>query len=149
MTANINDWLRDATGGASLRAMALKIGMPVPTLTRQSRATFQPATIVEIARAYDANPLEGLEALGLLTKKDLRAYRSAPDWRSVSDRELLDELERRLRAGQASDLLTSGDIEPAPREPLRLVTDDAPTDALDLPYAAGSSRDTGEEGDTP
>lgn len=44
--------------------------------------------------------------------------------------------------------LTRTTDEPA-RPPLRLVTDDAPTDVLDLPYAAGSSRDTGEEGDTP
>lgn len=144
----VNSWIRRTTEGHSIRAVALKIGVAQPTLSRQmSEHKVTPETVVAIARAYNANPLEGLEAQGLLNADDLAQYRVAPAWHKVSDRELLDEIERRLTSGAAGKELASGD-ETLNVAPPRLTLLSGEEIDGSLPYAADTERpgdDPGED----
>lgn len=133
MESKISHWIDRVTGGASLRSISRHLSISQPAFSRQLQEGRVSAEVVrDIARAYDASPLEGLEVLEFLTREELREYRAAPEWRKVSDRELLDEIERRLTSGVASNELASGDTPPSPplqltpREPVEWAADSSP-----------------------
>lgn len=72
-------WVRDVTGGASARQIALRIHRGHTSMQRWLRTGDPPAEVViDVARAYQADPIAGLLAAGCLSKDEL-----VPHLRSV------------------------------------------------------------------
>lgn len=78
-------WLDRATKLESDRQIARKVGLTHTTISRWRNAGTAPAEgIIRIARAYDADPIDGLVSAGIITQADLmngglrNAVRHAP-----------------------------------------------------------------------
>lgn len=99
---NTKEWLKTIGRGHAPTRMAEEAGLYRGTFSRQYNADkVPPDVIVAIARAYKADPLEGLVAAGLLTEEEVD--RVPPMSRAAfldtfTDLELLEELMRRVRA---------------------------------------------------
>ncbi|MBF6136686.1 hypothetical protein IU501_27290 [Nocardia otitidiscaviarum] len=92
-------WRDDIAGGDSERAIAARMGIGNNRVGRHLRESDPPVaeTVIDFARAYGANPVDGLVAAGLLTRDEaLRAAASEP-LRTASALQLLEELARRER----------------------------------------------------
>ncbi|MGQ4531812.1 hypothetical protein ACUH96_00735 [Dermabacteraceae bacterium P13077] len=156
----VHAWVRETTGRATDASVARKSGLNQTTYSRQVRtSSYKPSTIVAIARAYNANVLEGLITLGLINGDDIEEVRVLVDLHNVTDEELLDEVARRITSGRAGATLASGDsvnvsdpasnvtpINRATREELYEGINEE--ELLNLPYAAATPKDTGEDGDS-
>lgn len=104
---NMNPWLKRVSGGASVLAVATRVGMDQSTLNRQMKATPPPETVVRIARAYGHDPVAALVEHGLLNLDDIEAGVDLTEaahlaWLSddeggATDEVLLAEIGRRLR----------------------------------------------------
>lgn len=97
---NIQDWYTEVTGKDSVHAIADKSGIPPTTLYSQVKGEITATSAVRIARAYGRPPTEPLVIMGLLSKEDLEALASARVLAAASDRDLVDELARRLEEGR-------------------------------------------------
>ncbi|WP_058234992.1 hypothetical protein [Devriesea agamarum] len=148
MTETLKQWMTRVTQGASLRAIASAAGIKQATLARQAAENrISPESVVAIAHTYNANVLEGLIAQRLLRPDDITQVREVIGLREASDRELADEILRRLNE-RGTDTLNSDEKTRAPRMSvprLTLLSDDAPKEWEDMPYAA----DTEHPGDDP
>lgn len=103
---NIQDWI-ESVAGTTLRQVALATEIPVPTLARQVREqAVTPETVVRIARKYEASPLGGFVAIGLITDKEANAMSVAEALGRASDLELANEAIRRIEAGIAGGAIT-------------------------------------------
>lgn len=148
MTETLPQWIRRITNGASMRSIAHTSGLKQATLARQMSGQRVPAeTVAAIGHAYGANVLEGLLAHGLLTPDDIESVREVVGLRECSDRELTDEILRRLDE-RGTDSLD----EPHPSAPrLTVLSDDVPEGWEEMPHAADAERDgddTGEDDST-
>lgn len=115
-------WLDRVTTGASVNAVAARIGMKQSTLDGSLRAVggIKPEYVVKIARAYDADPVAALVELGLITTEEAGAEHDlteadylawlADDERATDDL-LLAEIGRRL------DERGGGTVTEFPRQP--------------------------------
>lgn len=96
----IEEWLESISDGATKGALAAAAGVERTTFNRQYDAgRIPPQTIVAIARAYKADPLQGLVALGMLTEDEiahLQPESAATFLAKLPDRALLRELLRRV-----------------------------------------------------
>lgn len=98
----IDQWVRDVTNGDSGRKIAKRSGIHPATLNRQlAENALTPEHVVRIARGYGASAVEGLLALGVLTHDDLTAASAAASLAAATDEQLMDEVLRRMKAGQA------------------------------------------------
>ncbi|MFF3229044.1 hypothetical protein ACFYV7_40080 [Nocardia suismassiliense] len=102
-------WRDHVASGDSERAIAARMGIGNNRVGRHLRESDPPVaeTVIDFARAYGVNPVDGLVAAGLLTRDEaLRAAASEP-LRAVTGLQLLDELARRekerLRRSEADD----------------------------------------------
>lgn len=96
-------WVREATGGQSLRQMAEVLADSHPTIGRRINAN-DPTLVPEIAQAYGADPIDGLIACNFITTSDLENHWKRSNLRSYTDLELAEEIVRRLQeAGTTAD----------------------------------------------
>jgi hypothetical protein len=103
---NIQEWI-ESVAGTTLRQVALATEIPVPTLARQVREqAVTPETVVRIARKYDASPLGGFVAIGLITDTEANAMSVAEALGRATDLELATEAVRRIEAGIAGGAIT-------------------------------------------
>ncbi|APA96316.1 hypothetical protein NS506_02250 [Nocardia seriolae] len=93
------EWRNSVVGGDSERAIAARMGIGNNRVGRHLRESDPPVaeTVIDFARAYGVNPVDGLVAAGLIAESEaLRAAAHSP-LRSASQMQLLDELVRRER----------------------------------------------------
>lgn len=96
-------WKRAATRGASTRAIAERLDSNGPRIKRHLEESDPPVadTVIELARAYGVNPVEGLIAAGLITRSDVDHAATKDALAEVPMLQLLEEaVERERRAVQ-------------------------------------------------
>ena len=122
-------WFERVTQGDTVNAAAEKAHMVGSTLNRQVRAaTLSPESIVAIARAYDADPIEGLIISGLITDLDLHHHRGETLLAHLSNKMLADEVWRRMQLGRDN----AHDINPPVR--LHALKDSSDENLSELDY---------------
>lgn len=95
-------WIRKTVGNASDREIGKLANIGQSTLSRQRRdGTVTVETAVKIARAYQVSVVPALLALDVLTEFDLKAFSSSSGIMDASDEDLVAEILRRMKAGQA------------------------------------------------
>lgn len=68
-------WVRGVSGGASARQLAVRIHRSPTSVAKWLRDGNPPAeAVIDIARAYGADPIAGLIAAGSLSVSDLMPY---------------------------------------------------------------------------
>lgn len=98
---DIMKWFRTVTQGDSVNAAAKASGLNQPTLSRQVNAsTLSPDSVVAIARAYDADPIEGLIILGLITEEDVKRHGATVILADLTDQMLANEVWDRMQEGR-------------------------------------------------
>lgn len=91
------EWRDRVAGDDSERAIAARMGISNNRVGRHLRESDPPVaeTVIDFARAYGVNPVDGLVAAGLIDQQEaLRAAASEP-LRTAPQLQLLDELTRR------------------------------------------------------
>lgn len=100
---DIQQWVANATGDASGREIAAKIGWTASTVNRQlSKDAPDPELVVAIARKYSASVLDGLIAHGLIKPDELNSRVIVSSISDATDAELVAEIYRRLQEGSAT-----------------------------------------------
>lgn len=100
--SRIEQWIRRTVGNASDREIARLAEIGQSTLSRQRRdGTVTVETAVKIARAYQVSVIPALLALEVLTEFDLKAFATSNGIMDASDEDLIAEVLRRMKAGQA------------------------------------------------
>lgn len=96
------DWVATVSGGASARAVAAKVHRSHTSMAKWFRENGVPAEVViQVARAYEADPIAGLLAAGCLSKDELVPhFRSSLKWMPVSM--LTAEVHERASAWEAA-----------------------------------------------
>ena len=138
------DWYDDLTNHAPRKAAAERAGLPVSSLNLQySRGEFRPETVIALARAYRASPVQALAATGLIEEDEAAPIGAAEVLRLATDQQLLEEVMRRIRRAPVAWDFPLGDEPPVDSNgnvtPFRPVVD------ADLPAVADSSPDNPEE----
>lgn len=99
-------WLRDISRAATNVEIANRVGVSGATVGNWARGS-RPAAeqVIMAARVYGANALAGLIAAGYMTEDEITAWganvQPPTPLGDMPDRELLDELERRLNLSGA------------------------------------------------
>lgn len=74
LMSDLSDWVAAATGNASARSLARKVHHSPDSMSRWlTGGTMPPGVVVQIARAYGANFLEGTIAAGMVSPDDVKA----------------------------------------------------------------------------
>ncbi|MEV6066577.1 hypothetical protein AB0L82_08525 [Nocardia sp. NPDC052001] len=99
MSQAFDAWKRTITRGASTRAIAERLDSNGPRIKRHLEESDPPVadTVIELARAYDANPVEGLIAAGLLSRSDVDHAATRDALSAVPMLQLLEEAVARER----------------------------------------------------
>lgn len=100
MITPIEEWL-EARTGVSRRQMALKLGHTPSTFYRNVETA---EVVIAVCRAYNVNPIEGLVAAGLLDQAEVLEAASTASLSGVPEKELLQEVLRRVEKREASEL---------------------------------------------
>lgn len=129
-TQTLAQWVNATTGSDSWRTVAEKLHTTHSTIQRRLK-NGEADAIVELAMAYNANPIPGLIAAGTITKADVLAYAGTYSVEDLSDIELAQIMVERL----------------AERERLEAESNSPEVDVRGLPYAADDSDTEPEEGD--
>jgi transcriptional regulator with XRE-family HTH domain len=91
------DWTTRISGGLSSRKIADAIGVAGTALSRWLRLKEIPARrVVQIARTFDADCIEGLVIAGYLTAEEAAKSAALQGVRGASDKTLVEELHRRV-----------------------------------------------------
>ena len=94
------NWYNATTAGDTVNAVAAKSGLVGSTLSRQLKSeTLTPESIVAVARAYKADPIEGLIISGLITEADVSLHGAEALLESLTDRMIANEVWRRMSDG--------------------------------------------------
>jgi transcriptional regulator with XRE-family HTH domain len=92
-----DEWFDSATGGETQGQIADRLGVSRATLGRWlHRGVLDPNTVLAVARAYSADPIQGLLAAKWLTPADLHNGGTAYVVSYATTRMLVNELHRRL-----------------------------------------------------
>lgn len=109
---NITTWLTTTVGEDTLNAVAVRSGVSGATLHRQSKSgDFSPETVVSIARAYEVSVIDALIAQGLIDATDVATTYALDALMDATDKQLVDEIARRLEMADASGETTVFDDE--------------------------------------
>jgi len=106
MTRTIEEWL-EAKTGATRRQMALKLGQSPSTFYRNIDTA---EVIIAVCRAYDVNPVEGLVYAGHLDQQEVLQAATTSTLSEVAERELLEEVLRRVETRESSELAKPIDL---------------------------------------
>lgn len=99
---NANDldtWVAGVTGEDSWRTVAEKLHTTHSTIKRRL-TNHEADAIVEVARAYDTNPISGLLAAGIITELDVKAAARTYTVDDLSDVEIAQIIVDRLEAAE-------------------------------------------------
>lgn len=114
-------WYSRTVGDDSVLRVANRAGLVHSTLNRQLKAEkLAPETLVAVADAYGRDALKALIIHGLINEGHVRRYARTMSLTSFSDREVADEVARRL---------VGVDEHPVFDEPIRLTT---PPEGIEL-----------------
>jgi transcriptional regulator with XRE-family HTH domain len=92
-----DEWFASATKAATQSQIADRLGVSRATLNRWlHRGRLDPNTVLAVARAYSADPIQGLLAAKWLTTKDLHNGGTEYVVSYAPTRMLVNELHRRL-----------------------------------------------------
>lgn len=120
-SSSYDTWIEHVTAGDSLRAIAARVDSTHTTIQRRLRNREADA-IIELARAYDTNPLQGLIAAGAITRHDLIEASGLFSVDDMSDVELAQLLVDRLEARERDN-----------DRHLRAVSDESPEEGQGFP----------------
>lgn len=99
---NALKWYEKVTGGDSKYSVAAAAGISRATLVRQLNSDqLSPENVIAIARAYDADIVDGLEAIGLCTSEELRPHFLRESLASLSDDDIVAVVAQRLKGSSA------------------------------------------------
>lgn len=94
-------------GGVNQTATAIKLGVSTATANRWQKTAPKPESGTAFACAYNRPILEAFVAAGFLIAKEANEQPSvAPPLTSLDDKELPDEVARRMRGGESHDIGT-------------------------------------------
>lgn len=110
-TLNWAEYLRIITDGDTNRAISQRTGIPDSTISRwlSGQALPRPRQVVDVARAYEVDPLNALVGAGYLDQADIDRPGVEPrqfQLREFSELEIAQEIVRRVQEGQSSMLET-------------------------------------------
>lgn len=91
----LNEWIEEVTGNASWRSIANTLGTTHATAKRRLKDNTASA-VIELASAYDANPIAGLIAAGLVNETHLASYQRRVSLEDYDDLELAQEIVNRI-----------------------------------------------------
>lgn len=97
-------WVNATTGSDSWRNVAEKLHTTHPTIQRRLKNAEADA-IVELAAAYNTNPIPGLIAAGTITKADVLAYAGTYAVEDLTDVELAQIMVDRLAEHERDDAI--------------------------------------------
>lgn len=100
MNTPFRTWLTEATNNATNAEIAHKTGIAKSTVGRWEGAPPRPETIVQVARAFKANAVDGLVAAGYLHDDEVRIPKVIHKPADFTSLELLDELRTRVLNGR-------------------------------------------------
>jgi len=92
--------------GESLRAVERAIDFKPTTLGRHIRESLRVETVVAICRAYRLDLAEAFVAAGFITEDEADRLGTARALAGATDRQLVEEMLRRVEAGEATAALT-------------------------------------------
>ncbi|WP_336819788.1 hypothetical protein [Gordonia sp. MMO-8] len=98
------EWVREHTNGASLRALGERLNLNHVTVSRRI-IEGDANTCIALARAYGQDPVEWLAGWGILTADEVAAGTVAEALRSATDLQLAEQLVARIKAGDASPIV--------------------------------------------
>ncbi len=98
------EWLDQLVGADSYRTAAAKVGVDQSTLSRQltRRGVISPEYVIALARAYGRRAGDELVVTGYLAPGDLEGVGIDSALRAATNRQLLEEIERRMESGAGS-----------------------------------------------
>lgn len=104
----IREWLEKTTkskaGELSINAIANASDIPQATLNRRVKAGDLSADmVIAISRAYEYDVVGALLELGFITKRDLTIQQIRVSLTDATDKELVDEIARRLDQGNREE----------------------------------------------
>lgn len=97
---SLKEWIEEATGNASWRSIANRLGTTHATAKRRLQDNTASA-VIELAEAYDANPIAGLIAAGLVNETHLANYQRRVSLEDYDDLELAQEIVNRIEQRQS------------------------------------------------
>ena len=100
-------WVNTTTGSDSWRNVAEKLHTTHPTIQRRLKNAEADA-IVELAAAYNTNPIPGLIAAGTITKADVLAYAGTYAVEDLTDVEIAQIMVDRLVEHEREEVPVSG-----------------------------------------
>lgn len=115
-------WVNTTTGSDSWRNVAEKLHTTHPTIQRRLKNAEADA-IVELAAAYNTNPIPGLIAAGTITKADVLAYAGTYAVEDLTDVEIAQIMVDRLVEHEREEVPVS---EPSDSMPLSAVAYNGP-----------------------
>lgn len=98
---NWNEYVERVAGDETQATIAHKLGVSGPTISRWKKFGPRPENVSTFARVYDRPVLEAFVAAGYITPEEANEQpTAAPSLTSLSNDELVNELARRLKAGE-------------------------------------------------
>ncbi|MCK2199155.1 hypothetical protein MUN38_00155 [Corynebacterium callunae] len=102
------DWLKSLPGEPSITSAARESGIQKTTLMRQlDRGSISPENVIEIARAFEVNPVDALVATGWLNANEVKIVGVKAAIKYATNQEMYDEMMERV------DPLATGNVEEA------------------------------------
>ena len=101
---NKKEWYEKTTNGLTVNEVAVKAGLSSATAWRQCRddLNFSMENVIKIARAFDADPVDGLIAFGYLKESERNMSAMTASLRNATDEQLIEEMARRLAEYRAT-----------------------------------------------
>ncbi|ESU57468.1 hypothetical protein [Corynebacterium ulcerans] len=99
-TLGLTQWIVQTTSNDSWRAVAKKLHTTHSTIQRRLK-NHEADAVVEIARAYEANPIPGLIAAGIITRDDVITFAGKCAADDLTDAEIARIIVERLEAHEA------------------------------------------------
>lgn len=119
------EWYEKVVCNASENAAAARAKINQRTLNRQLKAgRLSPETVAAIARAYGKDVLDALVISGLITRDDIEKHGIHAALEAATDREIADEVWKRLNDGEAHGAFDEP-VAPTPTRPRLSVVADA------------------------
>lgn len=142
-------WFNRLTGNSSGKAAAEKANITVSTLNRQlANGRISAEYVIELARAYQASPVESLAATGYITQEEATGVPASAAAELLSDPELIRTLAYRINADPDAWFGTFGELADEDQYAPGAEVFELPTSGVDpLTYAADRRELEPEEGD--
>ncbi|ATL69187.1 hypothetical protein [Nocardia terpenica] len=109
MRNELLEWRKAVAGDDSDRQVAARMGIPNSRVSRQfgSTGVLTMDFIVDFARAYSANPVDGLVAAGFIARDEALRAAASSSLRAATSLQLLNELVRREKEASDGKIATS------------------------------------------